>query len=75
MNRLKGHYKYVVQYDLLTKLSHVNCITLPKIESISLNFGVKETVVSTRKILPPLLALEVLSGQKGVVAKSKKGSD
>ena len=72
MNRFKNHYKYVVQYDLINKLSHVNCITVPKIKSISLNFGIKETVISTKKILPPLLALELLTGQKGVVTKSKK---
>jgi ribosomal protein L5 len=57
MNRFKNHYKYVVQYDLINKLSHVNCITVPKIKSIRLNFGIKETEISTKKILPPLLAL------------------
>ena len=72
MNRLRSHYKYVVQYDLITKLSHINCITLPKIESVTLNFGIKESVISTKKILAPLLALELVTGQKGVVTKSKK---
>ena len=72
MNRLRSHYKYVVQYDLITKLSHINCITLPKIESVTLNFAIKESVISTKKILAPLLALELVTGQKGVVTKSKK---
>ena len=72
MNRLRSHYKYVVQYDLITKLSHINCITLPKIESVTLNFGIKESVISTKKILAPLLALELVTGQKEVVTKSKK---
>ena len=72
MNRLRSHYKYVVQYDLITKLSHINCITLPKIESVTLNFGIRESVISTKKILAPLLALELVTGQKGVVTKSKK---
>ena len=61
-----------MQYDLITKLSHINCITLPKIESVTLNFGIKESVISTKKILAPLLALELVTGQKGVVTKSKK---
>ena len=61
MNRLRSHYKYVVQYDLITKLSHINCITLPKIESVTLNFGIKESVISTKKILAPLLFVVLLA--------------
>jgi len=61
-----------VQYDLVTKLSHVNCITLPKIKSINLNFGVRGAALSDKKILPSLLALEILTGQKGIITKSTK---
>jgi len=47
-------------------------MTLPKIKSINLNFGVRGAALSDKKILPSLLALEILTGQKGIITKSTK---
>jgi large subunit ribosomal protein L5 len=47
-------------------------MSIPKIEKIILNFGVKETILDKKKLIPVLTALELISNQKYLLTKSRK---
>ena len=72
MNRFTYHYKQIVSYDLITKFNYKNSFHIPEIESISVNLSSVTLAFEKKKIIPFLLALELISGQKGKMTFSKK---
>lgn len=72
MNRLNNHYKQIVSYDLITKFNYTNSFQLPHIEKISINIGSLKIALEKKKIIQLLLAIELITGQKGKITISKK---
>lgn len=72
MNRLLTHYKTISSYDLITKYNYKNSFQIPKIKKISINLSSTNLAFEKKKIIPFLLLLELISGQKGTINISKK---
>ena len=72
MNRLNNHYKQIVSYDLTTKFNYKNSYQLPSIKEIVINISSINLAIEKKKIIPLLLAIELISGQKGKITLSKK---
>jgi len=72
MARLQAFYKDKVVPDLLKQFGYKSVMQVPRIEKITLNMGVGETV-NDKKILDNALGDMVkIAGQKPVVTKAKK---
>jgi large subunit ribosomal protein L5 len=72
MARLQEHYQTQVLPELMKKFGYKSVMEAPRIEKITLNMGVGETV-QDKKILDNALAdLTKIAGQKPVVTKAKK---
>lgn len=72
MARLQAFYKDKVVPDLLKQFGYKSVMQVPRIEKITLNMGVGETV-NDKKILDNALGdLVKIAGQKPVVTKAKK---
>jgi len=72
MQTFESHYNHIIKYDLLTKFNYKNIYLIPKLQKIVLNFGIKE--VNFKLLLPTLIALELISSQRGVLARSNKSN-
>lgn len=70
MNFLNYFQSKTLKHDLLNKFHYKNINDLPKIEKIILNFGCKTS--SIKKLATAVLALELITNQKGTLTKSKK---
>jgi large subunit ribosomal protein L5 len=67
------HYKSTqIERDLVFKSASKNVMELPKLDKISLSLSQKEALVNNNKLLTPLLLINLISGQKPLVTKSKK---
>src|SRR4051794_17678404 len=72
MARLQQQYREKVVPDLMKKFGYKTLMQVPRIEKITLNMGVGETV-QDKKILDNAVAdLMKIAGQKPVVTKAKK---
>jgi large subunit ribosomal protein L5 len=72
MARLQAFYKEKVVPDLIKKFGYKSIMQVPRIEKITLNMGVGETV-QDKKILDNAVGdLTKITGQKPVVTKAKK---
>jgi large subunit ribosomal protein L5 len=72
MARLQEFYKEKVVPELTTKFGYKSVMQVPRIEKITVNMGVGETV-QDKKILENAVGdLTKLTGQKPVVTKAKK---
>ena len=72
MARLQDHYRKNVVPDLMKKFGYKTSMQVPRIEKITLNMGVGETV-QDKKILDNAVAdMTKIAGQKPVVTKAKK---
>jgi len=72
MQIFESHYNHIIKYDLLTKFNYKSIYSIPKLKRIVLSFGIKE--VNFKLLLPTLIALELVSAQKGVLSKSNKSN-
>lgn len=63
-NRFYTHYKETISYDLILKKNIENILEIPKLEKIILNTTSKVIVYDKKYIIPGLIALEIISGQK-----------
>jgi large subunit ribosomal protein L5 len=70
MNFLEIFYIKTLKYDLINKFSYSTIKKLPKIKKIVLNFGCKTTEINY--ISKSLLALELITNQKGIVTINKR---
>jgi large subunit ribosomal protein L5 len=72
MARLQDHYRKTVVPDLMKQFGYKTSMQVPRIEKITLNMGVGETV-QDKKILDNAVAdMTKIAGQKPVVTKAKK---
>lgn len=67
------HYKVAqVERDLLFKSASKNVMQVPKLNKLSISLSHKESLINSNKLLTPLLLLNIISGQKPKITKSKK---
>jgi large subunit ribosomal protein L5 len=72
MARLQDHYRKTVVPEMMKQRGYKTQMQVPRIEKITLNMGVGETV-QDKKILDNAVAdLTKITGQKPVVTKAKK---
>lgn len=72
MNILKKQYLNQSRIDLIDKIGYQNCMSVPKIEAISINTTLKQSIQDKKSLLPVFLALELITGQKASMIKAKK---
>jgi large subunit ribosomal protein L5 len=68
MTQIKKIYKKIIRPDILLKNKYKNIINIPKINKIIVNIAIN----SKNKIIEPLIALEIITGQKAIIIKAKK---
>jgi large subunit ribosomal protein L5 len=61
--------KKTLKFDLINKFYYTNLKKLPQLKKIVLNFSCKTTEI--KQLSTHLLALELITGQKGVLSASK----
>lgn len=69
---LEKFYNKTIKYDIINKLMFNNTKKLPKIEKIILSFSYKTT--DLKVLSSSLLALELITNQKGTITKAKKSN-
>jgi len=72
MHFLNTFYFKTLKYDLINKFIYNNTTKLPKITKIILNFGSKTADI--KQLSSSLLALELITNQKGVLTTTKKSN-
>ena len=72
MNRLHTHFKHISSYDLITKCNYTNSFQIPDIKTVTINISSKQLANEKKNIIPFLLVLELITGQKGKLTISKK---
>lgn len=72
MTRLKHHYDTVIVHDLIENFEYSDVRSLPRLEKITLNCGLKYNNFNTKQIGPILVALESLTGQRPTITRSVK---
>lgn len=71
-NRFYTHYKETISYDLILKKNIENLLEIPKLKKIILNTTSKVIVYDKKHIIPGLVALEIISGQKQKITSAHK---
>ena len=70
--RMKKLYDDSVVKGLTEKFGYTNRFAVPKIEKITLNMGVGEGSQDKKKVTTALAEMELIAGQKPVIARAKK---
>lgn len=70
--RFKNYTNNIVKLDFLTKFNVINNLNQGQIKKIILNFSFKPINFNKKKIIPFLMALELIVGQKSKLTRSKK---
>ena len=68
---MKRQYKENVVPAMISRFSYVNTMQVPKLLSISLNMGLGDAKTNSKKLDSAIRELELITGQKPVVTKSK----
>ena len=71
-NRYKKYYQQIICQDLLLKQNYKTIIELPSLQKIVLNTTSKLYTTDKKNILPALMAIELISGQKAKLTSAKK---
>jgi large subunit ribosomal protein L5 len=69
MHFLEKYYHHIIKYELINKFNYNSTKNLPKLKTIILNFGCKTADI--RQLASCLLALELITQQKGCLTKTK----
>lgn len=72
MHFLENFYNKTVKYELFNKFNFNKTKNLPELKKIILNFGCK--TAEMRQLSSSLLALEIISNQKGTMTKTKQSN-
>ena len=72
MHFLEHYYEEIVKQDLINKFNYKTINKLPKLKKIILNFGCKN--FSIQKIAKILLALEILTTNKGKITVAQNSN-
>ncbi len=70
--RLKGDYENRICQALTERFGYTNRMAVPKLQKIVLNMGVGEAVQDKKKVETAAAELELIAGQKPVIARAKK---
>ena len=70
--RMQGLYEASIVKAMTEKFGYTNPMQVPKIEKIVLNMGVGEAVNDRKFVTQAAAEMELISGQKPVIAKAKK---
>lgn len=70
--RLKGDYEGRIVQALTERFGYTNRMAVPKLQKIVLNMGVGEAVQDKKKVETAAAELELIAGQKPVIARAKK---
>lgn len=65
---LNKTYNEIIRTDLLLKQKYNNINRIPKLKKIIINMTIK----NRKRVIEPLIALEMITGQKPVVVRAKK---
>ena len=69
---LNQYYKNIIIYNLINKFNYKNIKEIPQIKKIFLNF--RSTNSDIKQLTTSLLALELITGQKGKFIQAKKSN-
>lgn len=69
---LKKQYHDTIRAALKEEFGYKNEMQIPKIEKITLNMGIGETVKDTKKIKSAVEDMTAIAGQQPVITKAKK---
>ena len=72
MNRLKAKYNEEIMPSLREKFNYSNVMEIPKLEKIVVNMGVGDATTNSKLLEAAVADLEIITGQKPVITKSKK---
>lgn len=72
MSSMKEHYKTHVLSALREQFSYENVMQVPRIQKITLNMGVGESVGDKKQVENAAANLEELAGQKPIITKAHK---
>lgn len=72
MNRLKAKYNDEIIPSLREKFNYSNIMEIPKLEKIVVNMGVGDATTNSKLLDAAVADLEIITGQKPVITKSKK---
>ena len=72
MNRLKAKYNKEIMPSLREKFNYSNVMEIPKLEKIVVNMGVGDATTNSKLLEAAVADLEIITGQKPVITKSKK---
>lgn len=72
MSNMKEHYKAHVMSALREQFSYENVMQIPRIQKITLNMGVGESVGDKKQVENAAGNLEELAGQKPIITKAHK---
>lgn len=70
--RLKEVYETSIRKALKEEFGYANDMQVPRLEKIVINMGVGEAVADSKKIQMAVAEMAAITGQKPVVAKSRK---
>ena len=72
MARLQDFYRDTVVPELMSKFGYKTSMQVPRIQKITLNMGVGETVQDKKVVDNAVADMTKIAGQKPVITKSKK---
>lgn len=72
MTRLKEHYSNNVKKAMQDKFGYANVHQIPKIEKVVVNCCTRDAVVNGKVVDSVMNDLQVITGQKPIVARAKK---
>ena len=72
MSRLKDLYNDTIVENLTKKFGYKNVMQVPKLDKIVVNMGVGEAKENAKLLEAAMGDMEIITGQKPVVTKSKK---
>lgn len=70
--RFQEYYNKTIALDAVTKFNYINNHQKSNIKKIILNFSFKQIDFNKKKIIPFFMALELITGQKAFLTRSKK---
>src|SRR6202166_5167053 len=72
VSRLRERYMGDIRKSLIEKFGYTNVHQIPKLEKVVINMSVGEALQNPKVLDAAAKELEVISGQKAVIAKAKK---
>jgi len=71
-SRLHMYYNHIILQDMLLKQNYTTIFELPKVKKITLHTTSKQYLNDKKNIIPALLSLELITGQKPTLTYAKK---